>query len=636
VSSTDFTWLIGGPQGSGVESGANIFSKVCAQMGYQIFGKREFYSNIKGEHSYFTVRVSDENIHSNVNDVNLMVSFDAETIFRHYDEISSDGGIIYDSELENTTTDKVRTLDAPFKDRLHKLLESKNKPFTIAGVLELATEKGATLYPVSFKSLLEHLSEKVDNPRLRGLVRMYNVIGVSLSLGLLKMSSTSLVDAIDDIFSKKPQIAEINKQTANYSYDFASDNFENFNYNLTGISKQPDIILVQGHYGTSLGKMVSGCRFQSYYPITPASDESVFLESNGILEIENDRPGSTIVVQTEDEISAIGMMIGASLTGTRSSTSTSGPGFALMTEALGWAGINEVPIVITLYQRSGPSTGLPTRHGQDDLLFTVFAGCGDFPKIVYASGDIEESFYDTGNCFNYADKFQIPVIHMMDKLLSSSVVTCKKFNPKKISIDRGKLLDKVEGEYKRFAFTDDGISPRSKLGMDNGIFWNTGDESDEMGHISEDPQIRIKMMDKRMSRLDLILDSVPIIQQAISFGVHDYTIISWGSTKGPIIDAQSMLKKEGIDIGFIQIKLLHPFPTEHVQSLLKGAKVLIDIEANHSGQLGKIFKQNISRDIDYHILKYTGRGMTSTEIYDSLKKIIQNKAAKREVLSHGA
>ncbi|MBT3574376.1 MAG: 2-oxoglutarate ferredoxin oxidoreductase subunit alpha, partial [Nitrosopumilus sp.] len=183
---------------------------------------------------------------------------------------------------------------------------------------------------------------------------------------------------------------------------------------------------------------------------------------------------------------------------------------------------------------------------------------------------------------------------------------------------------------------DDGISPRSKLGMDNGIFWNTGDESDEMGHISEDPQIRIKMMDKRMSRLDLILDSVPITQQAISFGVHDYTIISWGSTKGPIIDAQSMLKKEGIDIGFIQIKLLHPFPTKHVQSLLKGAKVLIDIEANHSGQLGKIFKQNISRDIDYHILKYTGRGMTSTEIYDSLKKIVENKAAKREVLSHGA
>ncbi len=628
---------MGGPQGSGVESGANIFSRVCAAMGYQIFGKREFYSNIKGEHSYFAVRVSNENIHSNVNDVTLMVSFDAETIFRHFDEVSSDGGIIYDSELENTDTDKVRTLDSPFKERLHKFLESKNKPFTIAGVLEVAKEKGVSLYPVSFKSILEDMAQKADNPKLRGLVRMYNVIGVSLSLGMIKMPSDSLLHAVSVIFSKKPRIAEINKQVANYSYNYASTKFENFGHSLTGTTKQSETILVQGHYGTSIGKMVCGCRFQSYYPITPASDESVYLESNEILQVRNDRPGSTAVIQTEDEISAMGMMIGAALTGTRSSTSTSGPGFALMTEALGWAGINEVPVVITLYQRSGPSTGLPTRHGQDDLLFTVFAGHGDFPKIVYASGDIEESFYDTGRCFNYADKYQIPVIHMMDKFMSSSVVTCKKFDPNRISIDRGKLLERVEGgEYKRFAFTDDGISPRSRLGLDNGVFWNTGDESDEYGHITEDPQIRIRMMDKRMSRLDLALEKIPIDEQVVSFGVHKYTIISWGSTKGPIIDAQSMLKKEGIDIGFIQIKLLHPFPGQYVKSLLKDAKILIDIEANHSGQLGRLFKQNVSREIDYHVLKYTGRGMTSTEIYDSLKKIVENKASKREVLSHGA
>lgn len=387
---TDFTWMIGGPQGSGVESGANIFSKVCAEMGYQIFGKREFYSNIKGEHSYFAVRVSNENIHSNVNDVTLMVSFDAETIFRHFNEVISGGGIIYDSELNDVDTDKVRTLDSPFKERLHKFLESKNKPFTISGVLEIAKENGVTLYPVSFKNILETLSEKVDNPRLRGLVRMYNVIGVSLSLGLIKMPVDSLLSSIDTIFSKKPQIADINKQVANSSYDFATTNFDNFKHQLSGCTKNSDTILVQGHYGTSIGKIVSGCRFQSYYPITPASDESVYLESNEILQVQNNRPGSTIVIQTEDEISAMGMMIGAALTGTRSSTSTSGPGFALMTEALGWAGINEVPIVITLYQRSGPSTGLPTRHGQDDLLFTVFAGHGDFPKIVYASGDIEE------------------------------------------------------------------------------------------------------------------------------------------------------------------------------------------------------------------------------------------------------
>jgi len=636
MSSVDFSWLIGGPQGSGVESGANVFSKVCAELGYQIFGKREFHSNIKGDHSYFTVRVSDQLIHSNVNDVNLMISFDAETIFRHYGEVISGGGIIYDSDLEKITIDSVHTLDNYFKERLHKELESKNKPLTIAGVLEIAQEKGVHLYPVSFKTILASLAEETENPRLRGMVRMFNVIGVALSLGLLKMPPDSLLKSIDSIFSKKPQIAEINKQAATYSYNYATSKFTDFSFTLPGMEKKPNTILVQGHQGTSIGKMVSGCRFQSYYPITPASDESVFLESNEILEIHDDRPGSTAVIQTEDEISAIGMMIGSALTGTRSSTSTSGPGFALMAEAIGWAGMNEVPIVLTLYQRSGPSTGLPTRHGQDDLLFAVVGSFGDFPKIVYASGDIEESFYDTGRCFNYADVYQVPVIHMMDKFLSSSVVTCKRFDPQKITINRGKLLDKVEGEYKRFAFTDDGISPRSRLGLDNGIFWNTGDESDEFGHISEDPQMRIKMMDKRMSRLDLILKQVPEDEKIVSFSIHDYTIISWGSTKGPILDALEMLKKEGIDIGFVQIKLLHPFPAENVKSLLANVKTIIDIEANHSGQLGKIFQQNVTREIDYFILKYTGRGMTSTEIYDSLKKIIENKANKREVLEHGA
>ncbi|BDQ31489.1 MAG: 2-oxoacid:acceptor oxidoreductase subunit alpha [Nitrosopumilus sp.] len=636
MSTSDFTWLIGGPQGSGVESGANIFSKVCAEMGYHVFGKREFYSNIKGEHSYFTVRICDEKINSNVNDVSLMVSFDAETIFRHYDEVISGGGIIYDSDLFETKTSDVHTLDAPFKERLHKELELQNKPFTIAGVLEIAKEKGVLLYPVSFKSILATLAEETGNPRLKGLVRMFNVIGVALSLGLVKMPPDSLKKTIGDIFAKKEEIAKINQETAIYSYNYAAAKFESFNYELSGTEKEPHTILVQGFQGTALGKMVCGCRMQPYYPITPASDESVFLESNEIVEVIGGRPGSTAVIQCEDEICSIGMTIGSALTGTRASTCTSGPGFSLMTEMLGWAGMNEVPIVITNYQRSGPSTGLPTRHGQDDLLFSIYAGHGDFPKIVYASGDIEESFYDTGNCFNYADIFQVPVIHMMDKFHASSVITCKRFDPSKVTINRGKLLEKVEDGYRRFEFTEDGISPRSRLGIDNGIFWNTGDESDEWGHITEDPILRVKMMDKRMFKLDLILKDIPQSQQAVSFGVEDYTIISWGSAKGPILDAIDMLKKEGISIGYVQLKLLHPFPADYVTSLLKDAKTIIDIEANHSGQLGKLFKQNVSRDIDYFILKYTGRAMTCTEVYDSLKKIVENKADKREVLMHGA
>ncbi len=634
---TDLTWLIGGPQGSGVESGANIFSRVCAGVGYQVFGKREFYSNIKGEHSYFSVRISNKKIYSNVDDVHLMVSFDAETIFRHADEVIKGGTIIYDSALDGIKIDDVHTLDQYFKSRLESYLKSQNKEFSIKGILESAKDKGAIIYPVSFRDILAKLAEDTNNPRLKGMIRMFNVIGVSLSLGLLGIDPKPLLDSIEVIFSKKPKIAEINKQAANYAYNYATAKFEKTNFSLNPVSKEPNTILVQGHQGTAIGKMVSGCRFQPYYPITPASDESVFLESNEILDIKEDRPGSTVVVQTEDEISAIGMMIGGALTGTRSSTCTSGPGFSLMAESLGWAGINEVPVVITTYQRSGPSTGLPTRHGQDDLLFTIYAGHGEFPRIVYASGNIEESFYDTGKCFNYADIFQVPVIHILDKFIASSVVTCKRFDPEKISIDRGKLLDKVEKKpYKRFEQTSDGISPRSKLGLENGIFWNTGDESDEYGHISEDPLGRIKMMDKRLSRFDLILDQIPKEDQVISYGRGDYWIISWGSTKGPILDAIDMLKHENINIGFIELKLLQPFPTDYVKSLLVDAKTIIDVEANHTGQLGSLFKQNLGRDVDYFILKYTGRAMTSTEVYNSLKKILENKAEKREILTHGA
>ena len=634
----DFTWMMGGPQGSGVESGANIFSQICAEAGYRIFGKREFYSNIKGEHSYFAVRVADKDIHSNTMGVDLLATFDAETIFRHFDEIRPGGGIIYDSEIQSVNIERVNTLDAQFKERLYTRLGAAGRPFTVSGALEQAKEDGACLYPVSFKALLEDLSQKVDNPKMRGFVRLYNTIAVSLSLGLVKMPLESLFAAIDKIFAKKPAVASLNKQVAEFSYGRASDYIKaEFAYSLPGAQKVPHTILVQGYQGTALGKMACGCRFQPYYPITPASDESVYMETNENLNIIDDRPGSTVVIQTEDEICAIGMAIGGALTGTRSATCTSGPGFSLMSEALGWAGINEVPLVITNYQRSGPSTGLPTRHGQDDLLCAVFGGHGEFPRIVYASGDVEESFYDTGRCFNYAEAFQVPLIHLMDKFLASSVVTCNRFDAQKINIDRGKLLEKVPDNYRRFEFTEDGISPRSKLGLDNGIFWDTGDESDETGHISEDPVMRVKMMDKRMSRLKLVLERIPDEEQVVSFGVEEFTVISWGSARGPIIDAIKMLREEGINnVGFVQVKLLHPFPVELLSSLLDGAKQIVDVEANHSGQLGTLFVQNMQRKIDHFILKYSGRAMTCTEVHDSLKRIVEGKAEEREVLTYGA
>ena len=632
----DFTWMIGGPQGSGIETAANIFSRVSAKLGYQVFGKREYYSNIKGMHSYFAVRISDQSIQSNVIGTDMLVAFDAETLLRHAEDVRKNGAIIYDPAIIETTLDEIPFLEHGEKARLFEFLNSNGKEPQVGSFLDLAKANGVSDYPISFSGVLSEIASEQDDPQLASMKKMFNVLGVSFSLGIMKSPIEPLLESIESVFSKKPSLAEVNKNAANYSYNFASAKFMDFDHVINQIDRKQQTILVQGHQGSALGKMVCGCRFQSYYPITPASDESEFLESNEILEIKEDRPGSTTIVQTEDEIAAIGMAIGASLAGSRSSTSTSGPGFSLMAEMLGWTGINETPLVVTEYQRSGPSTGLPTRHGQDDLLFAINAGHGEFPRIVYASGNIEDSFYDTAKCFNFADVFQVPVIHMLDKFIASSVITCERFDPDLVTIDRGKLLDKVDGEYKRFAPSPDGISPRSKLGLENGVFWNTGDESDEYGHISEDPVNRIQMMDKRKKKFDEILNNIPKEDQAVLYGEFDTCIVSWGSPKGPILDAIEMLKNDGQKAAFIDIKLLHPFPTDHVKSLLGGSSTIVDIEANQNGQLGSLLRQNLLKDPDYYILKYTGRPMTCTEVYVSLKKILEKTAEKIQVLTYGA
>jgi 2-oxoglutarate ferredoxin oxidoreductase subunit alpha len=631
----DYSWLIGGPQGSGVDTAANIFSRVGAKLGYHVFGKREYHSNIKGLHSYFVVRLSDKKIRSNINGANIMVAYDAETLIRHGLDISKDGAIIYDSSIVNTTVDEIPTLEAIHKARLLKFFNSKNMEPNVSSILDLAKKNGVKVYPISFRDILASIANELNKPELSRMVRLFNVLGVSFSLGILKAPIEPLLETIEDTFSQKPSMVDLNKKAANFSYNYVSAKFPDFQNSISKIDKESNTLLVQGHQGSALGKMVGGCRFQSYYPITPASDESEFLETHEILQVKEDRPGSTTIVQTEDEISAIGMAIGASLTGVRSATSTSGPGFSLMAETLGWAGINETPVVITLFQRSGPSTGLPTRHGQDDLLFAINAGHGEFPRIVYASGDVEDSFYDTSRCFNFADIFQVPVIHILDKFIASSVVTCKRFEPDLISIDRGKLLEKADGDYKRFAHSPDGISPRSKLGLENGIFWNTGDESDEYGHISEDPVNRIQMMDKRQTKVEQILSLIPKNDQAVAYGKLDICIVSWGSPKGPILDAIEMHRNEGREIGFIDIKLLHPFPTNYIKSLLKDSSIVIDIEANMTGQLASLIRENLLRDPDYYVLKYTGRPMTCTEIFESLKKILEKKSEKKQVLTYG-
>ena len=281
----ELTWMIGGPQGSGVETAANIFSQVFSKMGYHVFGKREYYSNIKGEHSYFAVRISEKKIRSSINGTNILVAFDAETIFRHADDVLKDGIIIYDSAIEKSRIKDVFTLDNDFKQRLLEMLRSKNKQDSVKDMLDLASENGVKIYSVSFRDTLSEISTQLNNPRLKGMVRMSNTLGVSFSLGMLKAPTQIMHNAIELIFSKKKAVAELNKQVATFAYNYASAKFTDVDLLFETREVESNTMLVQGHYGTSLGKMVAGCRFQSYYPITPATDESDFLERNEIFVI---------------------------------------------------------------------------------------------------------------------------------------------------------------------------------------------------------------------------------------------------------------------------------------------------------------------------------------------------------------
>ena len=654
----DFSWMIGGVQGSGVDTSAQFFAKAAAAGGLQVFGKREYYSNIKGEHSYFQVRVSKDVIRSHIDTVDMLASFEEETIFRHALEVRKEGAIIYDPDQDPKRLDQVPTIEANVKAALSAELSKAGLSADVKGVLELARRRGVHIFPVPYNDILKDVGAKHGETSLSTLLRMLNTVAVASSFALLSYDENVVKDAVRKQFKSKPKVAEMNADAVGAAYDYMEEKYNGgFGVRLSPAKVEGQRLFVRGNTMVAMAKELAGCRLQTYYPITPASDESEFLESHSEIELDGhvaqENPqaaevasmkakGSIAVVQSEDEIAAVTMAIGGGLAGVRSSTSTSGPGFSLMAEGLGYAGMNEVPVVVTLYSRGGPSTGLPTRHEQGDLRFALHAGHGEFPRFVLASGDLEEVFYDTVRSFNYSERYQTPVIHIVDKALANSDSTMPMLDVNRVKIDRGVFMKEittaVNGEFKRFQHTPTGISPRAPIGSRGGVNWYTGDEHDELGHISEDPVNRDYMMEKRMGKLDLADKEIPLAERVNFFGPEnaDITVLSWGSTKGAILDAMEWLKDDGITVNFIQIRLINPFPTEYVAKLLSRAKQIVGIEMNFSAQLVGVAREKTCIPIEQLVVKYNGRPMSSEEIYGALKMVHDGKAPKKLVLKAGA
>jgi 2-oxoglutarate ferredoxin oxidoreductase subunit alpha len=610
--------MIGGPQGSGINSVAENFAKACVRGGIHVFANIEYHSNIKGEHSYYRLRMEAKEPRSHVDWVDLLVALDKETMFGdlnkihpthrgHRHEVSPGGGIVYDAGLkippESFGRDDIKLFPVPYLDLLINALKDYGK------------EKELSKYQV-----------------------MVNTIALGASLGLVDYDFDMAAASIKEGFTgRKAALGDLNVSAARQGYDYAKKTFGDNAFPIK-LRKQPLLgdkrMMIRGVQAIAIAKLKAGCGFQTYYPITPATDESEYLESH-------QGEYNLIVVQAEDEISAINMATGAAHAGLRSSTSTSGPGFSLMSEGLGWAGITEAPgPVVILWQRAGPATGLPTRTEQADLRFALHAAHGEFPRIIIAPGDVEECFYDTFDAFNYAEHYQVPVIILADKFLASTYKDVPFFKMDHMKVDRGDLLQDIDlandGDYRRYRFTELGISPRAKPGQKGGIFWTTGDEHDEHGHITEAADLRVKMMTKRMRKIELAGQVIPDSKKAILHGPRNatLTLVGWGSSKGAILDAMQDLKEnDGVLANFLQIRYVNPFPTSFVQQTLSMAKRKVAVENNYSAQMAGLIRERTGIAMDNKIVKFDGRPFSQNEVYEGVKDIL--KAGMHEVtVSH--
>ena len=637
----DVSLIIGGPQGGGIESAGQIALKAFVIKGYNVLGNREYQSNIMGAHSYYHLRVSEERPGSVRLPVDGLIALDAESVFTHMEEVRPGGFIVYDVGTGSQEASKLQPMASALKKRIGEVFESRGLKATVSNAISLMEESGVKAVGLPMKELLKRVADESKRP-IASVSKTINTMGLSAALSLTGVEEAVIDEAIRAQFAGKPKVVEPNIIAARVARAYVSEVHGLPERIPDGPHKGRTRMIASGNDLVAMGKVVGGLGFETYYPITPASDEALYLEEHRYFEVDGELrealgldKASIVVLQPEDELAAVNMAIGASYAGARASTSTSGPGFSLMNEAISLAVEAEVPLLISLWMRAGPSTGMPTRQGQQDLLHALCSGHGDAPKIVLASGDHIDAFYDTIKALNWAERYQTPVIHLLDKYIASSMISLDEWevDPAGLSIDRGKLVWRVDGEYKRYEITGDGISPRAPLGT--ATMFLTGLEHTEHGMATEDPVVREEMMWKRMRKFETIESEIGEDERAVLHGDPDakITIVSWGSTKQIILSALRELEADGVKINFLQIRLFNPFPSKAVRRIAENAEMLIGVEMNALGQMGFLVRAHTGVEIGHYIQKVNGRPLFDVEVVEGVKRILES--GERRVIASG-
>jgi len=562
----DISIALCGEAGQGIQTVEQLFTKIMKKAGYNVFSTKEYMSRVRGGSNSTQLRISAEPVTAYINRIDILITLSRDSINHLGNRISKKTIIIGEkNHIKNNKNFKV--IEMPFS--------------------QYATDIGGTVFS--------------------------NTIAVGLLSAFCKIDKKVIIKQVENFFSKKKKnLVKNNILALEKGYDIGNELVKNgkVQINISGSKKQNNDIVLSGTQAIGLGALAGGCNFISSYPMSPSTGVLTFLSQQS-----NDF--GIIVEQAEDEISAINMALGAWYTGARAMVTTSGGGYALMTEGVSLAGMIESPIVIHLAQRPAPATGLPTRTEQADLEHALYSSHGEFPKIIFAPGTLEDGFYLTQKAFNLADKYQVPVYILTDQYFVDSY-----YNIPAIKLDRISNMNyfvKTKKNYKRYELTKNGISPRGIPGYGNGLICVDSDEHDEGGRITESMSIRTKMVDKRLIKLkDITKEALP--PKLVGNKNYKILIIGWGSTFHIIKEAVEKINKK--NISFLHFKQLYPLHPNTLNYLKKAEKTII-IENNATSQFSKLIRLHTGYEIKHKILQYNGLPFNVETVEKQIKQILQ-------------
>jgi len=590
---TEITVGIAGAAGDGLDRTGDTLARAAARLGLHLYTYNSYQSLIRGGHTWLRLRLSEEKVDNHGDHLNVLVALNQDSIERHAREVEPGGAVIFNSTRLTCEASLV--------------------------------QEGVTLVPLPVTELTASLGKL--------LPVMQNTAALGALLHLIGFDMQGVAEILSETFKKKgPEVIDQNVGVLRAGYEYAARQFPALGYKWSFSRKRRPV--VTGNLMTALGAVAAGCKFYSAYPMSPASFILHWLAAHS-------EQCGVVVKQAEDELAVVNLAIGAGHAGVRAMCATSGGGFALMTEAIGMAGMIETPVVVVNVQRGGPSTGIPTKTEQGDLNQALGASQGDYPRVIMAPRDAMDCFHTSVEALNLAETFQLPVIVISDLLLGEHRSTVDPESiPSDVPIERGEWVtalppeEQANGGYKRYALTPSGISPRARPGLPGMIHVSGTDDHDEKGILISDehtnPAIRRKMHEKRMRKMAGVRAKLrpPALEGPPDAEV---TLIGWGSTWSVIGEAAAQLTQAGIRTNQLHFKYIHPFHGPEAKAILDRCRRTIVVEGNFTGQFARHLRAETGFGVDHVLTRYDGEPFEPAYIVRRVKAFLEGRPVDLKV-----